>query len=94
MVKNLPAMQGTQVPLLGKEDPLRKEMQPTLVFLPGEFHKQGNLAGYSPWGPKEWDTTEQLTLTFHFTDVKSLTCHRYPVNQGTCFLQDDGTGKA
>ena len=25
---------------------------PTLVFLPGEFHGQGSLAGYSPWGHK------------------------------------------
>ena len=32
--------------------------QPTPVFLPGEFHGQRNLAGYSPWGHKESDTTE------------------------------------
>ena len=32
------------------------------VFLPGEFHGQRSLAGYSPWGHKELDTTEQLTL--------------------------------
>ena len=32
--------------------------QPTLVFLPGEFHGQRSLAGYSPWGRKELDTTE------------------------------------
>ena len=35
---------------------------PTPVFLPGEFHGQRSLAGYSPWGHKESDTTEQLTL--------------------------------
>ena len=34
----------------------------TRVFLPGEFHGKGNLAGYSPWDFKELDTTEQLTL--------------------------------
>ena len=28
------------------------------VFLPGELHEQGNLAGCSPWGHKESDTTE------------------------------------
>ena len=28
------------------------------VFLPGEFHGQRNLAGCSPWGHKELDTTE------------------------------------
>ena len=32
--------------------------QPTLVFLPGESHGQRNLAGYSPQGRKESDTTE------------------------------------
>ena len=32
------------------------------VSLPGEFHGQRNLAGYSPWGHKELDMTERLTL--------------------------------
>ena len=50
-VKNLPAMQETQVQLLGWEDPLEKEMA-TPVFLPGESLRQRNLAGYSPWGRK------------------------------------------
>ena len=61
MVKNLPAMQEIWVQPLGWEDPLEKEWLPTPVFLPGEFHGQRNLAGYSPWGCKESDTTEQLT---------------------------------
>ena len=61
MVKNLPAMQEIWVQPLGWEDPLEKEWLPTPVFLPGEFHGQRNLAGYSPWGRKESDTTEQLT---------------------------------
>ena len=33
------------------------------VFFPGKSHEQGTLAGYSPWGHKELDTTEQLTHT-------------------------------
>ena len=36
----------------------RRKWQPTPVFLPGEFHGQKSLAGYSPWGCKELDTTE------------------------------------
>ena len=40
----------------GSEGPLEKEMQPTPVFLPGEFHGQRSLLGYSPWGHKESDT--------------------------------------
>ena len=35
----------------GQEDPLEKRMElPTPVFLPGESHGQGSLAGYSPLG--------------------------------------------
>ena len=40
-----------------------KEQQPAPVFLPGEIHEQKSLAGYSPWGCKESDTTEELTHT-------------------------------
>ena len=58
MVKNLPAMQETQVRSLNLEDPLRTERQPTPVFLPGESHGQRCLVGCSPWGRKESDTTE------------------------------------
>ena len=49
-VKNLLAMQETWVLSLAEEDPLEKGMQPTPVFLPGEFHGQRSLVGYSPWG--------------------------------------------
>ena len=63
MVKNLPAVWETQVQSLGWEDPLEREWLPTPVFLPGEFHGQRRLGGYSPWGRKESDMTEQLTRT-------------------------------
>ena len=45
-------MQKTQVQFLGWEDPLGKGI-PTPVSLPGEFHGQSRLEGYSPWGHKE-----------------------------------------
>ena len=64
MVKNLPAMQETWVPSLGQKIPWRREWLPIPVFLPGEFHGQSSVAGYSPWGRKETDTTEQLILYF------------------------------
>ena len=38
--------------------PGRRAWQPTPVFLPGESHGQRGLAGYSPWGPKESDSTD------------------------------------
>ena len=69
--KNLSATQETRVPSLGWEDPLEKEMASTLVFLPGEFHGQKSLLGYSPWDQKKSDTAERLTL-FFFT-FKSFT---------------------
>ena len=40
IVKNLPAMQGDWALVPGSEDPLDKGIQPTLVFLPREFHGQ------------------------------------------------------
>ena len=39
----------------------RRAWQPTPVSLPGEFHGQRGVKGYSPRGRKELDTTERLT---------------------------------
>ena len=57
----MPAMQETWVWFLGQEDPQEKGMATHPVFLPGKSHGQRSLVGYSPWGCKELDTTEQLT---------------------------------
>ena len=58
-VKNLPAMQETWVWSLGWEGHLEKrEWLPTQGFLPGEFHGQRSLAGYSSWDYRESDTAE------------------------------------
>ena len=51
---------GSSNPRLGRF-PWRRKWQPTPVFLLGEFHGQRSLAGHSSWGPKESDTTKQLT---------------------------------
>ena len=45
MIKNLPTMQDTWVQSLSQEDPLEREWLPIPVFLPGELHRQGSLAG-------------------------------------------------
>ena len=50
----------------------RREWQPTPVFLPGEFHEQRSLVGYSPRGHKECDTTERLTHTHTHTHTHIL----------------------
>ena len=65
MVKNLPAMPETQVWSLGREDAVEKGRQPTPGFLPGESHGQRSLVGCSPWGHKELDTTERLSVYTH-----------------------------
>ena len=62
MVKGPPANAGdteTWVPSLGLEGPWRREWQSTPVFLPGKFHGQRSLAGYSALGRKELDMTEE-----------------------------------
>ena len=57
--------------------PWRRAWKPTPIFLPGESHGQRRLAGCSPWGHKESDTTKQLTymhteLGMHLLGVPSL----------------------
>ena len=59
-VQNLPAMQETQVLSLGQEVPLEKKMGTHSIILAGKSHGQRSLVGYSPWGPKESDSTDQL----------------------------------
>ena len=63
----VPAMQETGIRFLSRENPLEKGTLPTPVFLLAEFHGQRSLVGYSPWGNKESDTTEQLTHTHTHT---------------------------
>ena len=43
----------------------RRKWKLTPGFLPGESHGQRSLAGYSPWGRRELDVTEQLTHTYN-----------------------------
>ena len=62
-VKYLPAMQETWVRSLGWEDPLEKEMATHSGTLAWKIPWMEKPVGYSLWGRKESDTTEQL----HFT---------------------------
>ena len=72
MVKNLHAVQDTGFDPWVRKIPWRREWQPTPLFLPGEFHGQRSPEGYSPWGRKESDTTELLTLPL--LPTKGLPC--------------------
>ena len=62
MVKNLPAMRRLGSDPWVRKIPWRRKWQPTPVFLPGKFHGQRSLVGYSPWGHTELDMTEQLKI--------------------------------
>ena len=61
MVKKLPVKQDPWVRSLGWKDPLEWAWQPTPVFLPGEFHGQRSLAGYSPRVAKSQTQLKQLS---------------------------------
>ena len=47
---------------------LARQWHPTPVLLPGKSHGRRSLAGCSPWGHEESDTTERLHFSF------SLSC--------------------
>ena len=62
-MKHLPTLWETQVRALGWEDPLEKGTAIHSIFFPGEICGQRSLAGYGPWGNKESDITDRVTLS-------------------------------
>ena len=62
-VKILPAIWAMWVQSLGQENPLEKEMATHSSILAWRIPWTESLAGYSSWGHKESDMTEQLTVT-------------------------------
>ena len=57
-------MQEIYIQSLDQEDPLGKGMAThSSVLAMEEFHGQRSLVGYSPWGHKESDMMEKLTLS-------------------------------
>ena len=85
MVKNSPASRRCRRcgfdPWVRKI-PWSRTWQPTLVFLPGESHGQKSLVGYSPWGCKESDTAEWLTLSLSWTFNILIWFSKYQRNGG------------
>ena len=65
-VKNPPANAGDAGSICGSDSWVGKipqrEMATHSSILPGESHGPRSLAGYRPWGCKEWDMTEQLSM--------------------------------
>ena len=59
--------QETTVQSLDQEKiPCSRKWQPIPVFLTRKFHGQRSLEGWSPWGRKESDMTEHLSMHFLF----------------------------
>ena len=54
--------QEMQIRSLGGKIPWSSKWQPTPVLLPGKSCGKKSLVGYSPWGHKESNTTEQLNM--------------------------------
>ena len=59
---------GDLISILGSGRSPEKRMATHSSILPGEFHGQRNLVGYSSWDHKESATNELLTCS-HFTEV-------------------------
>ena len=73
-------------PWVGKI-PCRRKWEPIPVFLPGESHGQRRLAGCSPPGHKDSDTTERLTLShFSLSDRTSLLPLLWSLTQHTAIV--------
>jgi len=63
VIKNLPAVEESQVQSLGWEDPLEEEMATHSSLLAEKSHGQRSFPGYSPWGRTELDTTEHTACS-------------------------------
>ena len=70
LIKNLPSIRRPGFDPWVRKIPWRRERLPIPVFWPREFHGQ-----YSPWGCKESDTIEQLSLSLSCgSDGKESAC--------------------
>ena len=72
MVKDLPASAETWAQSLGWEGLLEEEMATHSSILAWRSHGQRSLPGYSPWGHKESNTTEQLSRQTEVSMIKLL----------------------
>ena len=63
-----------------------REWLPTPVFLPGKFPGQRSLMGYSPWGHKESNMTEQLIYTHTHTLTHTLLIQKVLIWLVSCLI--------
>ena len=62
------------------EIPWRRKWHTTQVFLPGNFHGQRSLVGYSPWVHKESDPTEWLSTHTGTESRRAYLLHCEPMS--------------
>ena len=82
MIKNSPAMQETQIPSLGWEDPLEKGMAAHSSILAWRIPWTEELGKLQSQGCKDSDTNEQLNNS----NKLSVRRHRPKVTRGIFFL--------
>ena len=73
--------------------PCRRKWQRTPVFLPGEFHGQRSLVGYSPWSCKELDMTKWLTGEGNGSPLQ-YSCLENPMDGGAWWAAVHGVAKS
>ena len=81
-------MQETRVPSLGWEDPLEKgKATHANIFAWRIPWRERSLAGYSPWGPKESDRTEQLSISTILVHILLYYVYHRMLNILPCAIQ-------
>ena len=80
--KNLPVVQETRIWSLGGEDPLEKGMATHSSILAWRIPWTEELVGYSLWGHKELDVTEQLLLSLS----SAFGYHKFVFYIWVCFV--------
>ena len=94
VVQNLPAnpeMQEMRVQSLDREDPLEQEMA-TPVFMLRKCHGQRSLMGYSSWGCKESDMSQQLSVRAHTHTHRDTHTNVYKMSiMSSLDIRDEGS---
>ena len=79
----------------------RRQWHPTPVLLPGKSHGRRSLVGCSPWGRKEWDTTERLHFHFSLSCIEEgngnplqCSCLENPRDGGACWATVYGVAQS
>ena len=90
VVKNPPTnagMQETQFQSLCQEEPWGRKWQLASAFLPGKFHGERSLVGYSPWGHKRATKQQQQKSKFTGFALSATESSQWVSHFGRCDFQ-------